>query len=197
MKSSGSYSRLNCKKAGFQVTKIQKIDPRNTSTFLQGLGVSRGRNPSVDQIILLSDDPAIGQSAFSLMESITTAVPVLVMDSWLGFNFANYEMLEYPNFYFISNNTPKFDAEAMNQFRDKYYEQFLAYPLMNSVLGFELVHWLGSNSTPSMGFDLRRSLDQRSFQPGKLTWGFNFQKSNNNSYTPVFKLEAGELIPLQ
>lgn len=184
-------------KAGFQVTKIQKIDPRNTSTFLQGLGVSRGRNPSVDQIILLSDDPAIGQSAFSLMESITTAVPVLVMDSWLGFNFANYEMLEYPNFYFISNNTPKFDAEAMNQFREKYYEQFLAYPLMNSVLGFELVHWLGSNSTPSMGYDLRRSLDQRSFQPGKLTWGFNFQKSNNNSYTPVFKLEAGELIPLQ
>ncbi|OOG73174.1 tetratricopeptide repeat protein [Algoriphagus sp. A40] len=193
----GLLLQSDLEKAGFQVTKIQKIDPRNASTFLQGLGVSRGNNPSVDQIILLSDDPAIGQSVFALMESITTAVPVLVMDSWLGFNFANYEMLEYPNFYFISNNTPKFDAESMNQFRDKYYEQFLAYPLMNSVLGAELVYWLGSNSTPSFGYDLRRSLDQRSFQPGKLTYGFNFQKSNNNSYTPVFKLEAGELIPLQ
>lgn len=193
----GLLLQADLEKAGFQVTKIQKIDPRNTSTFLQGLGVSRGNNPSVDQIILLSDDPTIGQSVFSLMESITTAVPVLVMDSWLGFNFANYEMLEFPNFYFISNNTPKFDAESMNQFRDKYYEQYLAYPLMNSVLGFELVYWLGSNLSPSLGYDLRRSLDQRSFQPGKLTWGFNFQKSNNNSYTPVFKLEAGELIPLQ
>lgn len=193
----GLLLQADLEKAGFQVTKTQKIDPRNASTFLQGLGVSRGNTPSVDQIILLSDDPAIGQSVFSLMESITTAVPVLVMDSWLGFNFANYEMLESPNFYFISNNTPKFDNEPMIQFRDKYYEQYLAYPMMNSVLGFELVYWLSANSTASLGFDLRRSLDQRSFQPGKLTWGFNFQNSNNNSYTPVFKLEAGELIPLQ
>lgn len=193
----GLLLQTELQKAGFQVTNIQKIDSRNASGFLQGLGVSRGSDPSVDQVILLSDDPAIGQSVFSLMESITTSVPVLVMDSWLGFNFANFEMLEFPNFYFISNNTPKFDAESMNLFRDQYYEQFLAYPMMNSILGYELVYWLGSNSTSSFDFDLRRSLDQRSFQPGKLTWGFNFQKSNNNSYSPVFKLEAGELIPLQ
>ena len=193
----GLLLQTELQKAGFQVTNIQKIDSRNASGFLQGLGVSRGSDPSVDQVILLSDDPAIGQSVFSLMESITTSVPVLVMDSWLGFNFANFEMLEFPNFYFISNNTPKFDAESMNLFRDQYYEQFLAYPMMNSILGYELVYWLGSNSTSSFDFDLRRSLDQRSFQPGKLTWGFNFQKSNNNSYSPVFKLESGELIPLQ
>jgi hypothetical protein len=39
-------------------------------------------------------------------------------------------------------------------------------------------------------------LNSRSFQPGKLTSGFNFQNSHNNNYVPVFKLEAGELIPL-
>src|SRR5690606_26022964 len=99
--------------------------------------------------------------------------------------------------YFISNNTPKFETEAMQQFRKLYYEQFLAYPLMNSILGYELVYWLDSNSSATLGFDLKRSLDQRAFQQGKLTWGFNFQNKNNNSYTPVFKLEAGELIPLQ
>jgi hypothetical protein len=185
------------KKGGFQVTKIQKVDPRNASTFLQGLGVSRGNTASVDQIIMLADDPAIGQSVFSLMESITAAVPVLVMDSWLGFNFANYEMLEFPNFYFISNNTPKFDNEAMTRFRDQYYQQYLANPMMNTVLGMELVYWLGANSKSTYDYDLRRGLNQNAFQQGKLTWGFNFQNSNNNSYTPVFKLEAGELIPLQ
>ncbi|GAB3218333.1 tetratricopeptide repeat protein [Algoriphagus aestuariicola] len=184
-------------KAGFQVAKVQKIDPRNASTFLQGMGVSRGNSPSVDQIIILADDPAIGQSVFSLMESITTSVPVLVMDSWLGFNFANFEMLEFPNFYFISNNTPKFDSEYMTSFRKQYYEQYLAYPMMNTVLGAELVNWLGANVTSSYSFDLRRGLNQQAFQQGKLTWGYNFQNSNNNSYTPVFKLEAGELIPLQ
>jgi hypothetical protein len=45
-------------------------------------------------------------------------------------------------------------------------------------------------------FDLRPSLDKNGNQSGRLTWGFNFQKVNNNSYSPVFKLESGELIPL-
>ncbi len=185
------------KRAGFQVTKIQKVDARNAASFLQEIGVSRGNTAHVDQIVMLADDPAIGQSVFSLMESITAAVPVLVMDSWLGFNFANFEMLEFPNFYFISNNTPKFDTEAMNRFRDQYFERYLVYPTLNTVLGMELVNWLGANASPTYGFDLRRGLDRAAFQQGKLTWGFNFQNTNNNSYTPVFKLEAGELIPLQ
>lgn len=193
----GLLLQTELQKAGFTVSKIQKLDSRNASTFLQGLGVSRGNNPSVDQVILLSDDPAIAQSVFSLMESISTSVPLLVMDSWLGFNFANYEMLEFPNFYFMANNTPKFDTEAMSEFRDQFYRRYYTYPGMNSILGLELVYWLGSNSKATMDYNLRRSLDQNSFQQGKLTWGFNFQNSNNNSYAPVFKMEAGELIPLK
>ena len=192
----GLLLQTEFQKAGFQVAKIQKINPKNATGFFQSLGVSRGSNASVDQIILLTDDPAIAQPVFSLMESITASVPVLVMDSWLGFNFANYEMLEFPNFYFIANNTPKFGSDAMNLFRDQYYEQYLGFPSWNTILGVDLIHWLGSNQTSSMGYELRRSLDLNSFQSGKLTWGFNFQNSNNNSFAPVFKLEAGELIPL-
>lgn len=192
----GLLLETELQKAGFQVSKIQKIDPRSASGFLQGLGVSRGRNPSVDQIILLADDPAIAQPVFSLMESITTSVPVLVMDSWLGFNFANYEMLEFPNFYFISNNTPQFDSESSNSFREGYYEQYLNYPSLNSTLGLELVFWVFANANPLLGYDFRNSLNGKSFQPGKLTWGFNFQNSNNNTYVPVFKLVGGELIPI-
>jgi hypothetical protein len=193
----GLLLQVELVKAGFEVIKSQKIDSRSGSTFLQGLGVRRGNNPSVDQVILLTDDPALAQPIFSLMESISTSVPMLVMDSWLGFNFANYEMLEFPNFYFISNNTPKFGTEGMNQFRKSFYEQFYTYPGMNSFLGYELVYWLGSNAKATFNYDLRRSLDQKSFEEGYITWGFNFQNSNNNRYTPIFKLEAGELIPLQ
>jgi len=193
----GLMLQASLRKEGFDVVNIQKLDSRNASTFLQELGVRRGDNPAIDQVILLSDDPAMAQSVFSLMESISTSVPMLVMDSWLGFNFANYEMLEFPNFYFIANNTPKFDSQEMKEFRTQFYDQYFIYPGMNSILGAELVQWLGSNSKSTFGYDLRRSLNQASFQPGKLSWGFNFQNSNNNSYTPVFRMEAGELIPLQ
>lgn len=183
--------------AGFRIAKSQKIDPRSASTFLQGLGVRRGNNPDVNQVILLTDDPAIAQPVFALMESISTSVPMLVMDSWLGFNFANYEMLEFPNFYFISNNTTKFESEEMTQFRKSFFDTYLVYPSLNVILGAELVNWISANAQFVNDYDLRIPLDQKGFQPGKLTWGFNFQNTNNNTYSPVFKLESGELIPLR
>ena len=192
----GLLLQSQLEKEGFTLAKIQKVDSKSASTFLQGLGVRRGNQPAVDQVILLSDDPALAQPVFSLMESISTKVPLLVMDSWLGFNFSNYEMLEYANFYFISNNTPKYHSEEMDAFRDLFYEKHLQFPSINSLLGAELVHWIHSNAEFTNDFDLRPSLDQKGYQPGRLSWGFNFQKVNNNSYSPVFKLESGELIPL-
>jgi hypothetical protein len=192
----GLLLQSQLEKEGFTLAKVQKVDSKSASTFLQGLGVRRGNQPAVDQVILLSDDPALAQPVFSLMESISTKVPLLVMDSWLGFNFSNYEMLEYANFYFISNNTPKYQSEEMDAFRDLFYEKHLQFPSINSLLGAELVHWIHSNAEFANDFDLRPSLDQKGYQPGRLSWGFNFQKVNNNSYSPVFKLESGELIPL-
>ncbi|MEY3644026.1 MAG: hypothetical protein RLZZ207_720 [Bacteroidota bacterium] len=183
-------------KEGFNLVKVQKVDSKNANAFLQGLGVRRGNQPAVDQVILLSDDPALAQPVFSLMESISAEVPLLVMDSWLGFNFSNFEMLEYANFYFISNNTPKYHSEAMDDFRKLYYSKHLQFPSTNSLLGAELVHWVHTNAEFAQDFDLRPSLDKNGKQTGRLTWGFNFQKVNNNSYSPVFKLESGELIPL-
>ena len=184
-------------KKGFNIVSSQKIDSKNATSFLQGLGVRRGDRPKVGQVILLSDDPAIAQPVFSLMESISTKVPLLVMDSWLGFNFSNYEMLEFSNFYFISNNTPKYNSEAMEEFRNLFYEKHLIFPSTNAILGAELMYWLQANAEFVHDYDPRTRLDQRGYQEGQLTWGFNFQKVNNNSYSPVFKLESGELIPLR
>ncbi|MCE7053212.1 amino acid ABC transporter substrate-binding protein [Algoriphagus sp. AGSA1] len=184
-------------RAGFRLVKSEQINSRNSSEFLQDLGIRSGQEVmSVDQIILLSDDPSIAQPVFSLMESITASIPTLVMDSWLGFNFANYEMLEFPNFYFIGNNTLNFYGDPMKKFRNKFYDKYLNLPSINSALGAELITWISSNMSDSKGFDLRRNLDQNAFQTGKLTWGFNFQGAHNNQYVPLFKLEAGELKPL-
>lgn len=184
-------------RAGFQILKYEQVNARNTSEFLQGLGIKIGdATPSVDQVVLLTDDPSIAQPAFSLMESITASIPTVVMDSWLSFNFANYEMLEFPNFYFIGNNTLNFYGAPMEQFRNRFYDKYLNLPSINSTLGAELIDWVASNISDTKGFDLRRNLDQKAFQAGKLTWGFNFQGGHNNQYVPLFELEAGELKPL-
>lgn len=181
--------------AGFFVTKFQKIDSKNVSSFLKTLGISHGNNPNVDQVILLTDDPSIAQPTFGLMESISTSVPLLVMDSWLGFNFANYEMLEFPNFYFIANNTPSFGTQEMKEFREEFFTKNFIYPSINVLLGYDLLNWLQSNL--SMRTNFRRSLDINGYQSGKFNWGYNFRESNNNQYVPVFKLESGELKPIE
>lgn len=186
--------------AGFSVVDAQQVNRGNVIDFLQKQGVRTGMDSvelDVDQIILLTDDPSIAQPTFGLMESVTTSVPFYVMDSWLGFNFANYEMLAFPNFHFISNNTPHFQAEAMQQFKENFYAKNLEYPSLNTTLGRELIYWVSNNMGPSKGFDFKRNLDQAVFQKGKVTWGFNFQNSNNNQYVPVFSMEAGELKPVQ
>ncbi len=192
----GLLLQSKLEKEGFTLANVQKVEPKTVSSFLQSLGVRKGNRPAVDQVILLSDDPTLAQPVFSLMESISSSVPLLVMDSWLGFNFSNYEMLEHANFYFISNNTPKYQSEELKTFQDLFYDNHLQFPSTNALLGAELVHWIHSNAEFANDFDLRPSLDRKGYQPGRLSWGFNFQKVNNNSYSPVFKLESGELIPL-
>ena len=194
-----SLLAADLKKEGFLIIKSTTIDPKDVVGFLQNLGIRTGRgnsNSMVDQIILLSDDPAVAMPTFALLESVSASVPTLVMDSWLTFNFANFEMLEFPNFYFIANNTLNFETEGAASFKEKFYSVYKSNPSLNNSLGYELVYLLSANMSPSKGFDLRRNLNQSAFQKGKLTWGFNFQNSNNNQYVPVFSVESGELKPL-
>jgi hypothetical protein len=49
----GILLQSQLEKEGFNLVKVQKVDSKNVTTFLQGLGVRRGNRPSVDQVILL------------------------------------------------------------------------------------------------------------------------------------------------
>ncbi|WP_439474299.1 ABC transporter substrate-binding protein [Algoriphagus formosus] len=184
---------------GFQLVDFKELNPRNAASFLTDLGIRPTLDSveaNVDQVIILSDDPNIASPILSFSESVATEIPILVLDSWLSFNFANYEMLPHENYYFIANNTPNYESETMKLFRNEYYQTHSTLPSLNAILGFELVYWVAMNARPDLGYDFRASLDQRVFAPGKLTWGFNFQNSNSNRYVPVFSLSAGELKPL-
>lgn len=184
---------------GFQLVDFKELNPRNAASFLTDLGIRPTLDSveaNVDQVIILSDDPNIASPILSFSESVATEIPIFVMDSWLSFNFANYEMLPHENYYFIANNTPNYESETMKLFRNEYYQTHSTLPSLNAILGFELVYWVAMNARPDLGHDFRASLDQRVFAPGKLTWGFNFQNSNSNRYVPVFSLSAGELKPL-
>lgn len=180
-------------KMGYQIVDNRKVTGRDMRGFFDNLSVRAGGNPRADQIVIFSDDPNIASPTYGVMESLSTVIPVMVLDSWLYFNFANYEMLDVQNFHFIGNNTVDMGKKEVNDFRDNFFKQFNVYPGLNAHLGYELMHWLSSTINRERGFDFRTNLDQSAFQKGKLTFGFDFRNSNSNYYVPILKLKEGAL----
>ncbi|RZS96167.1 ABC transporter substrate-binding protein [Cecembia calidifontis] len=179
---------------GYSIVRNDQINGRSIQDFMERIQLKNGDQANADLVIILSDDPNVAAPAFGFMESQNVRKPVLVMDSWLFFNFANYEMLEEQNFHFVSNNTVQFDKSGLERFREDFYSKYINYPSFNAHLGYELMYWVSQNIGPRMGFNLRENLNRNGFQNGKITHGFDFRNSNSNRFVPVLKLENGMLL---
>lgn len=181
-------------KRAYKVSFAELVTPRNINGFFERIRLRHGERADVDLVIILSDDPNLAQSTFGFMESKNIETPIFVMDSWLYFNFASYEMLENQIFHFIGNNAVDFSNPNLEKFRTSFQERFLSQLPSNAYLGYELLYWAAETIGPGKGFDLRKNLDQRGFQKGRILYGTDFNKSNNNRYVPVLHLENGILV---
>ncbi|MDO9551844.1 ABC transporter substrate-binding protein [Rhodonellum sp.] len=181
-------------KLGYQIVANKSVNEKDIRTFFSNLNVSRNSNPKADMVFVFSDDPNIASPIFGLLESINVDLPIFVMDSWLYFNFANYEMLENQNLRFIGNNAVRLESPEVENFKNGFYKQFNTFPSFNAHLGYDLAYWLHESINVNEGFDLRKNLDKKGFRKGKISYGTNFQNSKNNRYIPIFKLEDGVLI---
>lgn len=184
----------NSQKLGYTIVRNDPINGRSVIDFLEQIQLKSGDEALADVIIILSDDPNVASPTFGFMESQNINKPVLVMDSWLYFNFANYEMLEQQNFYFVSNNAIDFQKPNLEIFRENFYAEYVAYPSFNSHMGYELMQWVLQNINPKSGFELRKNLDKNGFQNGFITYGFDFRRSNFNRYVPMLKLDSGKVV---
>jgi hypothetical protein len=176
---------------GFSIFKNQKVVNREILDFFEQIKLKDQEAALVDFVVIVSDDPNTASITLSFMESQNINIPILVMDSWLYFNFANYEMLENQNFYFIGNNPIDFGSENLEPFREKFNLENINYPSFNTHLGYELMYWVSETINPFRGFDFRKNLNQNVFTEGRITYGFNFIDSNNNTYVPVFRIGNG------
>lgn len=179
-------------RAGFQVVANRKVSARDMRSFFNNLGLESA-SPGVDQIVIFSDDPNIAAPTFAVVESLSANIPILVMDSWLYFNFASYEMLDVQNFHFVGNNTVSFNKEEVAAFRESFFERFNVYPDLNAHLGYEIIRWISSVINQQRGFDFQDNLNDKGFQEGVLTFGFDFKGSTSNKYVPILNLQEGIL----
>lgn len=185
------------RKKGYQVILNQKVTSSNIRGFLESAGMKPGMTAKVDQVVIFSDDPYIASPSLALMESLSTTVPIFVMDSWLYFNFANFEMLDDANINYLGNNMVNFDNPETEEFRAKFYEQYKSYPGPNTYIGYDVTSWVASTINPNKGFDFQKNLNQRGYSTGGLGYGVDFGNSHSNRYVPVLKMEKGKLIEIK
>ncbi|MCH7399519.1 ABC transporter substrate-binding protein [Belliella sp. DSM 107340] len=179
---------------GYQVVANQEVNERSVRRFFDDLNFRSGsRTANADIVVILSDDPNVASPTFGLLESIAGSIPVVVMDTWLYFNFANFEMLQNQNFYFISNNTIQFGSSELDEFREDFFSVNQSFPSLNAHLGYELMNWVATTINHSKGFDFRKNLDDSGRVEGKISYGLDFRNSRNNTYVPILKLENGML----
>lgn len=181
-------------KYGLQIVANQEITDKNIRTFFTDLNLRSGNaTAKADVIIILSDDPNVASPTFGLLESISGNTPVMVMDTWLFFNFANFEMLQNQNFHFISNNTIRFASSQVEEFREAFFKENQIYPSLNAHLGYELMNWVTITINSRKGFDFRKNLNEIGRSEGRISYGLDFRNSRNNKFVPILKLENGVL----
>ncbi|GEO23409.1 ABC transporter substrate-binding protein [Cyclobacterium qasimii] len=179
--------------SGLQIVKNQKVTTRDMHGFFESLELSGGGRPTADIMVIFSDDPNIASPTFGLVESLGAGMPVVVMESWLYFDFANYDMMEAQNFHFVGNNTVDFNSEVLDEFRVNYLNIYKAYPSSFAYMGYELADFVTKVINEENGFDFQKNLDRRSFIKGNLTFGYNFSRVKSNNYVPILSLEEGVL----
>lgn len=183
----------SAEKKGYQIVQNKKVSARDIRDFFDDLFEEREDYGKADQVVIFSDDPNIASPTFAVLESLSSEIPVLVMDSWLYFNFASYEMLDVQNFHFIGNNSIDVNKEEVMNFREGFYDRYHVYPDLNAHLGYEIIHLICETINSENGFDFQKNLDRKGFQHGRLTFGYNFKDSRSNNYVPILKLEEGAL----
>jgi hypothetical protein len=179
--------------SGLQIVKNQKVSTREIQGFFESLELGGGSKPTADIMVIFSDDPNIASPTFGLVESLGAGVPVVVMESWLYFDFASYDMMEAQNFHFVGNNTVDFNSEVLDEFRLNYLDVYKSYPSSFAYMGFELADFVTKVINEENGFDFQKNLDRRNFIEGNLTFGFNFSHVKFNNYVPILSLEEGVL----
>ncbi|AWW29940.1 branched-chain amino acid ABC transporter substrate-binding protein [Echinicola strongylocentroti] len=180
-------------KRGYRVVFNEKVGSNSIRDFLSNVGLKPGETSRADQIVIFSDDPYIASPTLSLMESLSTSTPVFVLDSWLYFNFANFEMLDGTDLNYIGNNTVNFGKEITEDFRFRFFEKYSSYPGANAYIGFDLMNWVAGTVNSRKGFDFGKNLDRQGEVKSGLGFGLDFRNSQSNQYVPVLKLNEGKI----
>jgi hypothetical protein len=193
---------------GLQIVAVKKIPKDGVKDILSILATPTEydefrypkeftlKKDSLGSIFVASDDPLLYVKVVSGIETRGDKIVVLGQENWLDnstLDFEKYQtlpiVLAAPNF--IANNDPELSA-----FIKKYIHAHGKVPSAYARMGYELMLFTG-NQLKENGVYFQEALDRKSFVPGYLYQGYNFQFSRSNQFVPFIRYEDDRMKVIQ
>jgi hypothetical protein len=154
------------------------------------------KKDSLGSIFVASDDPLLYVKVVSGVETRGDGIIVLGSESWLEnstLDFEKYQtlpiVLAAPNF--IAGDDPDLIA-----FTKKFIRLHGRVPSPHAKMGYELMLFTGRQLKEN-GVYFQEALNAKSFIPGALYQGFNYQLSRSNQYVPFIRYEEDRMKAIQ
>ncbi|WP_020528521.1 ABC transporter substrate-binding protein [Flexithrix dorotheae] len=173
-----------------QLVQSFEYTPEFFENLLEKLGPLA--SDSVPHVFLSSVDKAVSVNAISALQSIKSRNPILVFNDLLEIEQLSYKQLELMKVFFSYPRYFDKDSIKAKMFQSDYVEKLNFIPSIYAYLGFESISLFGK-MLQKYGTGLPNGIHDEQFIRGAVSYGFNFQDGNDNSFVPIVRLKNGIL----
>ncbi|MEL7005443.1 MAG: hypothetical protein AAFN93_22330, partial [Bacteroidota bacterium] len=142
-----------------------------------------------------ADNNLISSKVLSTVRTRGDDITVVGSSNWLNISVINFESYFDMGMILYAPDYCSRDTEFYSDFRTKYISRHKRNPSNLAEKGYDLMLFMG-NSLYQYGKYFQTEWSEKSYMPGYLTTGYNYQNANYNQLVPIlnFGKEGLELI---
>ncbi|MCC9167257.1 ABC transporter substrate-binding protein [Pontibacter harenae] len=192
----GHYRREFIKLGGKVKTfkKINSTENTATATVFRSLQLEE-----VGHMAVFSDQMTAAVNATSLLQGMSSKLPLITYDKWLNINQISLQQLDNLEIYFINPKYVNRLSPNVTWFRKQYTRNYNLPPSVYAYAGFEMLYYFGT-LLQKYGPQFHTSFVQTGIRPGVFYQGIGYTNpfklseiSSDNQYVPITKLENLQL----
>ncbi|MEM6841383.1 MAG: tetratricopeptide repeat protein [Bacteroidota bacterium] len=144
-------------------------------------------------VYVASDQELVITNAFSAVVMTRLPLKVIGNEAWFDFTTISYEQLEDLGVNLISPIYLDYRNPIVQEFRDRYRQEYYQIPGKNVFLGYDTIYFIGQMLN-EYGVYFQEFFTTESPVPSRFFQGYNYFQANDNQYIPVIQFEEGSLI---
>ncbi|MEM9830059.1 MAG: tetratricopeptide repeat protein [Bacteroidota bacterium] len=144
-------------------------------------------------VYVASDQELVITNAISAVAMTRLPLKVIGNEAWFDFTTISYEQLEDLGVNLISPIYLDYRNPIVQEFRDRYRQEYYQIPGKNVFLGYDTIYFIGQMLN-EYGVYFQEFFTTENPVPSRFFQGYNYFQANDNQYIPVIQFEEGSLI---